>query len=90
MKYGRVINNKIVELYDTEVSINEGLKQLPITAKLGDVFDPQKALREDNILTEMPTSHELIVTLWEAIISGDNTARDALEKRRQEIKNKYA
>lgn len=89
MKYGRVINNKIVELYDTEVLVNEGLKELPANAKLGDVFDPQRASREENILNEMPSVHDLTVTLWESIVSGDNTARDALEARRQEIKNKY-
>ena len=89
MKHALIVNNKILDIANTEQQVFGGWQEVPDTAKIGDVYNPQVASREDNLLTEMPSVQELIVTLWESVISGDTTARDALEQRRQAIKAKY-
>lgn len=89
MKFGRIINNKIVEIFCESEIASQGIKDVPDIAKVGDIFDPVKGSRDENLKTELPALEELIVTLWEYIISGDKTARDELEKRRQAIFSKY-
>ncbi len=48
-----------------------------------------KEIRKYNLKTELPSSEELIVTLWEFIVSGDRKKLDEIEQQRQAIFNKY-
>lgn len=89
MKKAWITDNKIIEILYDGPSEQSGLQEVPDTAKVGDIYEAAKGSRDENLKTELPVLEELIVTLWEYIISGDKTARDELEKRRQAIFSKY-
>lgn len=89
MKYALIGNNKVIQIANQDQLVLSGWREVPDSTEIGDVFDPSRATREENLLTEMPNIQELVVTLWKSIISGDNTERDTLESKRQAILNKY-